>query len=173
MLPFDEAMSALQAVLDTQRVVADAMEKSLRAQASLSLAQYEVLHRLDQAPDRRLRMVDITRRLYFSKSGVTQLVDRLEEAGLVTRESCRSDRRLTYARLTTPGIEALRRSGPVCAAVVEEHFARHLSGQDLRCVRDALAKVLRAAGYPGEHPGADAERADPAAAALAKDRQPG
>jgi DNA-binding MarR family transcriptional regulator len=165
-------MPVLQAVLDAQRVVADAMEKSVRAQTGLSLAQYEVLHRLDLAPDRRLRMVDITRRLYLSKSGVTQLLDGLEAAGLVARESGRSDRRLTYAKLTTPGIEALRRSRPVCATVVEEHFARHLSGQDLRCVRGALAKVPRAAGYPDEHP-ADGGRDDRAAAALANDRQPG
>jgi hypothetical protein len=85
-------------------------------------------------------------------------LDRLEEAGLVTRESCRSDRRLTYARLTTPGIEALRRSRAACATVVEEHFARHPSGQDQRCVREALAKVLRAAGYPGEDPAPTASR---------------
>jgi DNA-binding MarR family transcriptional regulator len=163
MLPFDQAMPALQAVLDTHRVIADAMDKTLRAEAGLSLAQYELLYRLEEAPDRRLRMVDITRQLRVSKSGVTQLVDRLEQAGLVTRESCPSDRRLTYARLTARGAEALRRSGPVCAPIVERHFARHLSEQDLACVREALAKVLRGNGYPG---------ADPAAA-VAKDRQPG
>jgi DNA-binding MarR family transcriptional regulator len=163
MLPFDQAHSALQAVLDTHRVIADAMEKTLRAEAGLSLAQYEVLHRLSEAPDRRLRMVDITRRLCVSKSGVTQLVDRLERAGLVARESCASDRRLTYARLTARGDEALRRSGPVCAPIVERQFARHLSEQDMACVRDALAKVLRGNGYPGAHPAATVE----------KERQPG
>jgi hypothetical protein len=40
-------------------------------------------------------------------------------------------------------------------------------------VREALAKVLRAAGYPGEDPGADGEQDHRAAAMLAKDRQPG
>lgn len=162
----------LQVVLDAQRVVADAMEKSLRAQAGRSLAQYEVLHRLDLAPTAGSAWWPSPGGCTSARAGVTQLVDRLEEAGLVARESCPSDRRLTYAKLTTPAIEALRRSRPVCATVVEEHFARHLSGQDLRCVRGALAKVLRAAGHPDEHP-ADGGRDDRAAAALANDRQPG
>jgi DNA-binding MarR family transcriptional regulator len=144
----DDATTALQAVLDTHRVITEAMERQLRAQAGLSLAQYEVLARLDQAPGGRLRMVDITRRLCVSKSGVTQLVDRLEAAGLVAREFTAADRRLTYARLTPAGAEALRRSGPVWEPIVQEHFARHLSEQDLRCLRAALAKVLDGNGYP-------------------------
>jgi hypothetical protein len=35
---------------------------------------------------------------------------------------------------------------------VQEHFARHLSEQDMECVRTALAKVLEGNGYPGEQP---------------------
>jgi len=87
-------------------------------------------------------MVDITRQLCVSKSGVTQLVDRLERAGLVARAFSSSDRRLTYATLTEQGTEALRRSGPMWAPIVERHFARHLSAADLSCVREALAKVV-------------------------------
>ena len=138
----DEAMAAMQALLDTHRVIADAMERQLRAEAGLSLAQWEVLYRLDRAPAGRLRMVDITRQLCVSKSGVTQLVDRLERAGLVAREFSASDRRLTYATLTERGTETLRRAGPVWVPIVERHFARHLSADDLGCLRQALAKVV-------------------------------
>jgi DNA-binding MarR family transcriptional regulator len=138
----EEAMAAMRALLDTHRVIADAMEKRLRAEAGLSLAQWEVLHRLDGAPDGRLRMVDITRQLCVSKSGVTQLVDRLERAGLVAREFSRADRRLTYATLTEGGAAALRRCGPLWGPIVEQHLANHLSAEDLRCLREALAKVV-------------------------------
>jgi DNA-binding MarR family transcriptional regulator len=145
----DDALATMYAVLNTHRVLAEAMEKRLRAQAGLSLAQFEVLSRLHQAPGTRLRMVDITRQLCVSKSGVTQLVDRLEEAGLVVRESCTSDRRLTYARLTDRGEEALCSAEPIWAPVVQEHFSRHLTSADIRCVRAALDKVLEGNGYPG------------------------
>ncbi|HEU4397967.1 MAG TPA: MarR family transcriptional regulator [Actinomycetota bacterium] len=137
-----EAMAAMRALLDTHRIITEAMEKRLRAEAGLSLAQWEVLYRLDQAPACRLRMVDITRQLCVSKSGVTQLVDRLERAGLVAREFSRSDRRLTFATLTEQGAAALRRSGPVWAPIVQRHFTRHLSVEDVHCVGEALAKVV-------------------------------
>jgi DNA-binding MarR family transcriptional regulator len=161
MEPQDEALRTVNAVLNTNRVITEAMEKRLRAEAGLSLAQYEVLYRLDEAPDGRLRMVDITRQLRVSKSGVTQLVDRLEEAGLVKRESCATDRRLTYAKLTDLGADALRRGQPACHPVVQEHFARHLTKQDMDGVRTALSKVLEGNGYPGDPPH-PAEAAQPA-----------
>jgi DNA-binding MarR family transcriptional regulator len=145
----DDALATMHAVLNTHRVLAEAMERRLRAQAGLSLAQFEVLSRLQQAPDGRLRMVDITRQLCVSKSGVTQLVDRLEKAGLVARESCQQDRRLTYARLTDRGSRTLDGAEPVWAPVVQELFARHLTSEDIRSVRAALAKVLEGNGYPG------------------------
>jgi DNA-binding MarR family transcriptional regulator len=164
MEPHDVALSTINAVLNTNRVITEAMEKRLRAEAGLSLAQYEVLYRLNDAPDARLRMVDITRQLRVSKSGVTQLVDRLEGLGLVIRESCVSDRRLTYAKLTELGTEALRRGAPACDPIVQEHFARHLSEQDMECVRAALGKVLEGNGYPVEPPCRPSEEAHPGAA---------
>jgi DNA-binding MarR family transcriptional regulator len=160
MEPHDDALSTINAVLNTNRVITEAMEKRLRAEAGLSLAQYEVLYRLNDAPDARLRMVDITRQLRVSKSGVTQLVDRLEENGLVIRESCPTDRRLTYAKLTELGTQALRRGEPACIPVVQEHFARHLSKQDMECVRSALAKVLEGNGYQGDVPCPPTEATD-------------
>jgi DNA-binding MarR family transcriptional regulator len=160
MEPQDDALRTINAVLNTNRVITEAMEKRLRAEAGLTLAQYEVLYRLNEAPGGRLRMVDITRRLRVSKSGVTQLVDRLEETGLVVRESCVTDRRLTYAKLTDLGARALRRGAPACHPVVQEHFARHLTEQDMECVRTALAKVLEGNGYPGD-PSGPTEAAHP------------
>jgi DNA-binding MarR family transcriptional regulator len=157
----DDALRTINAVLNTNRVITEAMEKRLRAEAGLSLAQYEVLYRLNEAPGGRLRMVDITRQLRVSKSGVTQLVDRLEQTGLVTRESCVTDRRLTYAKLTDLGTQALRRGAPACHPVVQEHFARHLTEQDMECVRTALSKVLEGNGYPGDPPAPAAAHPDP------------
>jgi len=124
----------------------DVVEKKLRSQAGLSLPQYEVLAALARAPEGRLRMVDITNRMCVSKSGVTQLVDRLEEAGLVVREFSRSDRRLTYAALTEAGTEAVARAAPVIAPVVQEHFARHLSRDEMGCLHRSLLKVLEGNG---------------------------
>jgi DNA-binding MarR family transcriptional regulator len=137
----DRATAVVAALLHADRTISDSIEKGLRAQAGLSLAQYEVLLRLSDAPEGRLRMVDISERLCVSKSGVTQLVDRLEEAGMVERQFQRSDRRLTYANITGPGREALQRSTPEIERAVQEHLARHLTEDEMRCLHGALVKV--------------------------------
>ena len=134
-------MAVVMALLNVDRTIEDGLEKRLRAVAGLSLPQYVVLLRLSEAPEGRLRMVDISDRLCVSKSGVTQLVDRLEAAGLVERQSHRSDRRLTYGKITKAGREALRLSTPELELAVREHFARHLTEDDLRCLHRALVKV--------------------------------
>jgi DNA-binding MarR family transcriptional regulator len=135
-------VATVVALFTAQRFISAAAEKRLRAETGLSLAQYEVLARLAGATEGRLRMVDISDGMCVSKSGVTQLVDTLEEAGLVGREFSRSDRRLTYAVLTAEGRKALERSAPVFAPVLQEYFAQHLSEHEMACLRGAMAKVL-------------------------------
>src|SRR6478672_2316754 len=46
------------------------------------LAWYEVLDRVEQAPDEGLRMGDLAESLVISRGGLTKLVDRLVKAGL-------------------------------------------------------------------------------------------
>jgi DNA-binding MarR family transcriptional regulator len=87
-------------------------------------------------------MVDLTKLLQLSKSGITRLVDRLEEAGFVARKSSPTDRRLTYASLTEQGREVLDRYEPVFAAAVEEHFSKHLAPADLIALETALRQLL-------------------------------
>ena len=140
-------MAAVAALLHVDRIISDGIDKRLRANAGLTLGQYEVLRRICEAPEGRLRMVDISDSLCVSKSGVTQLVDRLEEARLVERQFQPSDRRLTYAKITAAGRETIRRLTPEVLQAVHEHFARHLTEQELRCVHQALAKVQ--SGNPG------------------------
>src|SRR2546422_1032357 len=67
----------------------------------MTLAEYDVLVQLSFAPDGRLRMTELSDRVRLSPSGLTRLVDRLVRGGLVKRGRCASDRRGTYAILTS------------------------------------------------------------------------
>ncbi|MGH9053777.1 MAG: MarR family winged helix-turn-helix transcriptional regulator [Acidimicrobiia bacterium] len=154
----EDALAAMVALFNVQRVISEAIERDLRSKTGLSLAQYEVLLRLADAPGGKLRMVDISERICVSKSGVTQLVDRLEEVGLVARESSRSDRRLTYAKITREGRETLRRSQPKLGSAVQENFARYLSDPEMGWLHEALRKVLEGHGVPSEATDAPARK---------------
>jgi DNA-binding MarR family transcriptional regulator len=139
-----EAGEALFLFLRAHRVLFDGVDRAFRKRAGLSLALWEVLVVLSKAPELRLRMADITRRMLVSKSNVTQLIDRLVEAGMVTRLPSPSDRRLVYAALTDHGIESVKRGGDVFNDAAREHLGRFLTATDARKVGSTLAKVISA-----------------------------
>src|SRR5262249_6896228 len=89
-----------------------AATRRLSAQRSadhgLTWSDYEVRLRLARAPERRMRRVDIAQEVLLTASGITRLLDGLEQGGLVERAACASDRRVVYAVLTDSGLEKLR-----------------------------------------------------------------
>jgi DNA-binding MarR family transcriptional regulator len=133
-------------LVQTNRIVSDALEEAVEVAAGLSMAEFELLVRTANSPEGRLRMVDLASLLLVSKSGVTKLVDRVEQAGLVRRESSAEDRRLTFAVITDAGRQALDRARPAFARGLEQVFSRHLADRDMQCLRTALRKVLEGNG---------------------------
>ena len=105
------------------------LEHELEAEQDLSLADYDLLYQLAVAEGRRLRMSELADRLVLSRSGATRLVDRLEAAGLVDRQTCATDRRGYWAMVTEAGIGRLRAATPthlrgVCASLHRPHPGR-------------------------------------------------
>ena len=84
-------------------------------------------------------MADVSASLRLSKSGVTRLVDRLAERGLVVRAPCPKDRRVVYAGLTDEGGQVAAAAAPAVAAGVAQQLAGRFSAADL----DALTAALR------------------------------
>ena len=84
------------------------LEADLIDRHGLPLAWYDVLARLVEADGHRLRMSELADRVMLSPSGLTRLVGRMIEAGLVSREPSEIDARGFYAVLTEEGYERLR-----------------------------------------------------------------
>ena len=75
----------------------------------------------------------------LTPSGITRVVIRLEERGLVRREPDPADGRAAFAVLTKPGLEALRRAQVIHHATVRELYVGRLTQHEL----DRLAAALR------------------------------
>lgn len=138
-------------LLQTHVVVSGRLEAELDAAHGLSLAEHEVLIRLLQAPDRRLRMYDLADLLLLSKSGVTRVVDRLEKRGVVGREISDRDRRVVYAALTPAGVSLVGETRALMHASVERFFSQHLSDADVSALRGILRRVLEGNDAWAEH----------------------
>ena len=91
-------------------------------------------------------MVEVSRSLLLSKSGVTRLVDRLEQRGLVERAPCPEDRRVVYTTLTERGRQAFDEADPLLVASVAEHLGRHLGTREVAAIRRGLSTILAAEG---------------------------
>lgn len=119
-----------------------ALSQHLRDELGISLPEQDLLKQLGVAGG-ELMLVELSRRIYLSKAGVTKMMDRLESAGLVTRERSKSDRRVINARLTALGKETLQRSRQLLVDWVRSNLRDHLSDEQLLALRDALEAVLR------------------------------
>src|ERR1700716_4710707 len=92
-------MRAWSAFLNARASLLRQLEAELVEKEDMTLAEFDVLIQLGIAPDRRLRMTELSDRVRLSHSGVTRLVDRMTQAGLVKRARCASDRRGAHAAL--------------------------------------------------------------------------
>ena len=122
------------------------IESDLEAHDLIRLEWYDLLFAIQEAPDHRLRMMDLADRLLLTRSNATRLVDRLEGAGLIKREQLDMDRRGTAAVLTASGREALRRAWPVYASGISHYFLSLLSRDERRVLASSLGKVAKQAG---------------------------
>jgi DNA-binding MarR family transcriptional regulator len=80
-------------------------DSALGSHHGISFADYQLLNHLAQAPEARLRRVDLAERLALSPSGVTRSLLPLEKIGLVTRQPDPRDARVGYALITPAGRE--------------------------------------------------------------------
>ena len=114
------------------------LSSSLQAEHGLTLNDYEALYVLAHAEGRRMKRIDLARRLVLTPSGVTRLLEGLEASGLVERASCASDLRVTYAQLTDAGAERLETASCAHVGSIRTLLEEHLSETEI----DELAEVL-------------------------------
>lgn len=119
------------------------LDRELNQATGLSLAWYDVLVQLHEAGE-PLRMSDLSRHLVISPSATTRLVDRMERKGLVEREPCADDRRVTFVKLTDTGFDRLRGASPTHLKGVDEHFTGYLSPEAAATLADILEPILDA-----------------------------
>jgi DNA-binding MarR family transcriptional regulator len=107
----------------------------------LTINDFEALMHLSRADEQRLRRVDLVERLMLTPSGVTRLLEGLQEAGLVENLQCEDDARVTWARLTEEGTETLECVGATHTARLRMLFRDTLSEDEVEQLSELLGKL--------------------------------
>jgi len=128
-----------RAWLSASQLLNDRLSRELHEQHGLTMADYEILVRLSETPDRRLRMSDLAETTLSSRSRLSHQIDRMEKAGFVERQVCADDRRGAFAAMTDTGWQTLVAAAPDHVASVRRHLVDQLSPEDF----DALGAACR------------------------------
>ena len=138
----------------SMRIANEAWEALFRAQATigreltdgdvwgeLGPREYGVLYALSAAPD-GLRITELLGDVLLTQPGMSRLIARLEERGLVERADDPDDRRACRVRLTEAGVRAQREIGLAHGRHVAEAMTRGLSRQQLVQLRDLCRALI-------------------------------
>jgi DNA-binding MarR family transcriptional regulator len=137
----EDEQQAWRMHLDVSRLLMYQLERDLQP-FGLTINDYEILVNLSEADDRRMRMSDLAKSTLQSKSRLSHQITRMENAGLVRRENCESDRRGLYAVLTEHGWDTMGRVAPHHVASVRAHFIDLVPADALASYREAMAPVV-------------------------------
>jgi DNA-binding MarR family transcriptional regulator len=146
-------LRAWRGMLRVHATLTKALDAEMEARHGLPLTSYEVLMHLAEADGERMRMCDLASSILLSRSGLTRLVDRLEREGLLVRESCASDARGAFARLTPLGRDKLGAARRTHLAGVRTLFLDRLEPGEQELLGTLWERALPGAAAGGQHPG--------------------
>ncbi len=106
------------------------LDRELREEHGISLSEYEILVRLSESPDHRMRMALLADSLSHSRSRVTHTIARMERDGLVRRQAAAADGRGVEAVMTEAGYRRLVDAAPSHVRGVRQHLVDLASRED-------------------------------------------
>ena len=138
--PPPEALAAWRVFFECALALPDILDAELEDAVGLPFRWYDVLVQLEEA-GHGAPMNEVASRILASKSGLTRVIDRMEEAGLVRRERPGEDRRVVLVFITDEGLATLHAARRVHRDGIRRHFTEHLTEAELRTLARTLEKV--------------------------------
>ena len=155
-------------MLQTYRQLTRDLDAELETRHSLSLTGLELLSRLAAVEDRRLRLSALADQIGLSVSGISRLVDTLEQRGLprsgpnhggpnhghpnhgalVERHTCPEDGRAVNVYLTDAGLRLVGEAQATHFAGVQRRFFDHVSAEELSSLAQIFARFAPEAVPP-------------------------
>jgi len=138
----DSEQHAWRAWIASSQLLLDRLSRDIHEQHGLTMADYEILVRLSESADRRVRMSELADRTLASRSRLSHQIDRMEKRGFVLREQCTDDKRGQFAVLTDIGWQTLVAAAPDHVASVRSHLVDVLSPAEFAALGAACEKIL-------------------------------
>ena len=133
-------MKAWRRYIIASRRLLEALDSDLEGH-DLSMADYEILAQLSDAPERKMRMSELAEIALLSRSRLSHRMKVMEKAGWVKREACPSDKRGYFAVMTAKGWKAIVAAAPDHVESVRARFVDHLSKADQEVIAAIFNRI--------------------------------
>jgi DNA-binding MarR family transcriptional regulator len=135
------ATAALSRLLGAHATLVRELSADLVAQHGLTMSGYGALLLLSRAGQEGMRRIDLARELQLSPSGITRLLERLEDQELVRKGECKEDARVSYAVLTEAGLEKLKGAAPGHVADIDRRLTSVLDEEEIETLAALLGRL--------------------------------
>src|SRR3954454_14762330 len=135
-------LDAWRGFLRTYTSLVRELDDELTERHGLPVSSYDVLVQLDEAPDGMLRMSHLADAVLLSRSGLSRLVTRLVNMGLIEREDCKNDARGAFAVITEEGRRRLNEARATPPPAIRERFLDRLSEREQRQLAKIWSRLL-------------------------------
>jgi DNA-binding MarR family transcriptional regulator len=129
-----------RALESSSTVVRTRIQRQLHTETGLPAGWSDVLLLLAGAPHHRQPMHVAARQTGLTSGGFTKLADRMQQAGLITRDHATDDRRIIYLTLTRHGAQKAADTERIRTAVLRHELAA-VSSKDLLSLTKAMRSV--------------------------------
>jgi DNA-binding MarR family transcriptional regulator len=138
-----DAREAWHALLQVSSRMLREFDRRLEREHGIGVREFDVLITLDTAGESGLRMTQLAHAVMVTSGGLTRLVGRLEERGLVRRQQDAADGRSFHALLTDAGRARLAEARETHDAVIGELLGARLSAPEVERLTQLLRRALR------------------------------
>lgn len=132
-----------RAFLEASALLPERLSRELQESFGISIKDYEILVRLSESPDRRIRMSELANLTLSSRSRLTHQIDRLEKAGYVWRGACAEDARGQWCHMSEKGWDLLVAAAPIHVTGVRAHLVDQLTDAEFAALGKAMRKVTK------------------------------
>ena len=136
-----EELGAYFALVEVSNLLQYAVDEHLRVDGDLSYVQFQVLARLVDTSEGKLRMTDLADGVVYSRSGLTYQAGLLDKRGLITRSPSPDDERSVMVAVTDAGRDLVAQVLPGHVDRVQHLLFEALTADDVAALNSVLGKI--------------------------------
>ena len=140
--PPEEAVTAWVRLVRAEQTVLGCIEAELKSGGLPPLSWYDVLLELERSQDGRLRPMELERRTLLAQYNASRLIDRMEAAGLVTREAHPEDKRGQLIAITPEGRALRKKIWRIYGPAIAHHVGCKLQRDEATTLAALLEKLI-------------------------------